>query len=72
MPDLTMCNGELGRTVGEPAAATQVCRRRETCFRYTATPDEWQSYFVVAPIGPGENCEHYIEDWRTRPGGDAK
>ena len=31
MPDITMCKNES-------------CKRKHTCYRYTATPDKYQSY----------------------------
>ena len=51
MADITMCLG-------------QMCAKKETCYRFTATPNEHrQSYFVAPPISmlTGE-CEMFIED----------
>lgn len=50
MPDITMCKGED-------------CEARVTCYRFTATPSKYQSYFME---NPGENggCEYYINQNR--------
>lgn len=57
MPDITMCKGTNPDTGA-------VCPKRETCYRYTATPTEhWQSWFVKMPWGMGKKeCEHYWEE----------
>ncbi len=45
MPDIHMCHGEN-------------CERKETCYRYTATPNPYsQSYFTSVP----KPCGYYIE-----------
>jgi hypothetical protein len=44
--DITMCKGTN-------------CPQKETCYRFTATPNEYrQSYFTEAPIKEGK-CEMY-------------
>lgn len=49
MPDITMCRGDL-------------CGRRETCYRFNATPNEFrQSYFVKVPLKESGDCEYYWE-----------
>lgn len=46
MPDITMCVGTD-------------CPQKETCYRYTAKPNEYrQSYFMEAPIKDGK-CDMY-------------
>lgn len=46
MPDITMCSG------GE-------CPLKETCYCFTATPDEyWQAYFTEVPYKDGK-CDYY-------------
>ena len=45
MPDITMCKGEG-------------CPQKEQCKRYTSSPSENQSWFVVSPIEDGE-CKMY-------------
>ena len=46
MPDITMCSGEG-------------CPVKESCYRFTAKPNEYrQSYFVEPPIKDGK-CDHY-------------
>ena len=47
MPDITMCSGKD-------------CPLKETCYRYKAKPDEYQSYFMEPPYKDGE-CNHYWE-----------
>ena len=51
MPDITMCEGKD-------------CPLKETCYRYTATPNEYrQSYFVNPPYDEEKKeCTHY---WKT-------
>jgi hypothetical protein len=34
------------------------CPYKETCYRYTAKPSDWQSYFSVPPIKDGK-CDYY-------------
>jgi hypothetical protein len=45
MPDITMCMGND-------------CPIKETCYRYKAKPNDYQSYFMEAPY-KNEECEHY-------------
>jgi hypothetical protein len=45
MPDITMCPGTF-------------CPHKETCYRYTAKPSDYQSYFMKPPIKEGK-CEYY-------------
>ena len=45
MPDIAMCSGEE-------------CPFKEKCYRFTAKPSEYQSYFVEPPIKDGK-CDHY-------------
>lgn len=45
-PDITLCQGTN-------------CPHKETCYRFTATPNEYrQAYFTEAPIKDGK-CEMY-------------
>jgi hypothetical protein len=48
MPDIAKCPGTD-------------CPQKETCYRYTAKPSDWQSYFSVPPIKDGK-CEMYWGD----------
>lgn len=46
MADITMCDGAN-------------CEKRESCYRYKATPNEyWQSYFTATPSEDGK-CDFY-------------
>jgi hypothetical protein len=45
MPDITMCVGTN-------------CPHKEKCYRYTAKPSDYQSYFMKPPIKEGK-CEYY-------------
>lgn len=49
MPDITMCNNHT-------------CKVRLKCYRYTATPGKWQSYFQTPP-GKDSTCPEY---WPNR------
>ena len=50
MPDITMCNNE-------------VCPIKDTCYRHTATPDEfWQSWSYFEYDWKNEICEYYWKD----------
>ena len=52
MPDITMCKGTG-------------CPKKETCYRFTATPDKyWQSWFAGMPARKNEECPYYMQDWR--------
>lgn len=44
-PDITMCVGTD-------------CPQKETCYRYTVKPSDYQSYFINPPIKHGK-CEMY-------------
>jgi hypothetical protein len=48
MPDITMCPGTN-------------CTYKETCYRYTAKPSDYQSWFMEAPIKEGK-CDVYWGD----------
>lgn len=40
--DITKCEGVKDNLI---------CGKRDTCYRYTATPNpQWQSYFIEAPF----------------------
>jgi hypothetical protein len=45
MPDITMCQG-----IG--------CPYKEKCYRFTAKPSDYQSYFMTPPIKEGK-CDMY-------------
>ena len=44
-PDITLCPGTN-------------CPYKESCYRFTAKPSDWQSYFSVPPIKDGK-CDMY-------------
>jgi hypothetical protein len=48
MPDLTMCGNKK-------------CPLKETCYRYIAHPDIFQSYGKFYPDSDSNTCEHYIQ-----------
>ena len=48
MPDITMCKDNE-------------CSLKETCYRYTAKPSEYQYYFVDSPKDKDEECSYYWE-----------
>ena len=45
MADISMCEGEG-------------CDVKNTCYRFTAKPSEYQSYFAPTPV-ENEGCEYY-------------
>lgn len=45
MPDISLCRSTS-------------CSKRESCYRATATPSRWQSYF--SPEATGEDCRYYM------------
>ena len=47
MTDISKCDGEG-------------CRDKETCWRYKAPDDQWQSYGDFKPVDGGK-CEDYWE-----------
>ena len=51
MPDITMCKGEQ-------------CPMKERCYRFTATPSNYQSWFAEVPFMKSGNCNHH---WPTTP-----
>jgi hypothetical protein len=48
MPDITMCPGTN-------------CPFKESCYRFTAKPNEYQSYFIEPPF-KGDDCKMYWGD----------
>lgn len=48
MPDITMCRGTD-------------CPYKEWCYRFTANPSDYQSYFFTPPIEDGK-CNFYWGD----------
>lgn len=44
--DITKCNGEK-------------CKRKETCYRFTAPAGKYQYYFVETPLKKGGGCDEY-------------
>ena len=62
MPDIAMCNGE-GKPHSSDKDSTSVdCPKKETCFRYKATPSEFrQTYFLGIPYDPiTKECKHFL------------
>jgi len=51
MSDITMCNGELVDGTN--------CKRRANCHRFTATPDNWQSWFSD---GQPMECDNFMDN----------
>lgn len=51
MPDITMCKGVD-------------CPNKESCYRFTAEPSHYQSYFSKPPYNELDKtkCEYYWED----------
>lgn len=45
MPDIAMCSGDG-------------CPLKEKCYRFTAKPSDYQSYFLDPPI-KDDKCNHY-------------
>ena len=48
MVDITMCSGER-------------CPLKQICYRHTATPSNYQSYFAQSPV-LGGTCEYFWRD----------
>lgn len=49
MPDITMCTGEK-------------CPLKQICYRYTAKPSRFQSYFVESPVDDDGECKYFWKD----------
>ena len=47
MPDTTMCKGTN-------------CNLKEKCYRYKATPSDWQSYFTEPPLKKDGTCKYLL------------
>ncbi len=56
MPDITMCTDHY-------------CKLKETCYRYTAKPSDYQSYFMSSPKDEDGECRYY---WEVKPEVDKK
>lgn len=52
MPDITMCKGKG-------------CKKRESCYRYVAKPDRFQSYSAFEFLIVNGKCDWY---WRCEDG----
>jgi len=50
MADIAMCN-------------RRDCAKKNTCYRYLAFPDEYQSYIVIDKVNLDDGCDEY---WRCR------
>jgi hypothetical protein len=46
MPDISMCLGDG-------------CPLKDGCYRFTAVPDMWQSYFTIPPHKDGQ-CADFV------------
>ena len=49
MPDITKCNGDG-------------CPMKESCHRFTAPAEEYQSHFETPPVKEDGRCEMYWGD----------
>ena len=58
MPDICMCSGHL-------------CNIKENCYRFTATPGKYQSYFSLPPNTDINTCEYFYNNGRKDPEVDA-
>jgi hypothetical protein len=47
MPDISMCKGTN-------------CNLKEECYRYKATPSDWQSYFTEPPLKEDGTCVYLL------------
>lgn len=61
MPDITMCQG-------------RDCPMKESCYRFTATPDPMQSYFIIPPCAKKDtlanvysDCDFYLDNSKKQP-----
>jgi len=52
MPDITMCSGAG-------------CPLKKDCYRFTANPSDYQSYFMSPPF-QGNKCEMYWDDSHSK------
>jgi len=52
MPDITMCSGAG-------------CPLKKDCYRFTANPIDYQSYFMSPPLTDGK-CEMYWDDSHSK------
>jgi len=52
MPDITMCSGKRDE---------EICLQRNLCYRFTAKPDPWQSFFSEACFR-GSLCRHFMDN----------
>jgi len=48
MPDISMCDGKN-------------CKKKEECYRFTAVPSSWQSYFSPTPDS-NDGCKYFMQD----------
>lgn len=49
MPDISMCSGKG-------------CDLKEKCYRFTAKPSMWQTYFFGTPNTKPDECDHFWDN----------
>ncbi len=54
MPDIALCRGTG-------------CPLKEGCYRFTAKPDELQSYFAIVPVKFDGTCRYYWDNGKLKP-----
>lgn len=69
MVDITKCPGYY---IDSPANSTKAyevdCKKRDTCYRYTATPDPlWQSWMDYPYSARAGECELYLRTRNNAP-----
>lgn len=53
MPDISMCKGTG-------------CPVKKECYRFTAKPSDYQSYFVTPPLEEDGTCKRFMEIWKKK------
>lgn len=69
MADITKCPGEYSHSPDNIAySVTTLCKKRDTCYRYTATPDpRWQSWMDYPYSARAGECELYLRTRNNAP-----
>lgn len=67
MSDITKCPGEY-RDSPDPYSVSTLCKKRDTCRRYTAPADPlWQSWMDYPVSARNGTCELYAPERIVKP-----
>ncbi len=66
MPDIAMCTGVDERRL-ITKEERRICPRRESCYRYTATPSYRRQAYVLFPLAEDGTCSMFWSNAAVGP-----